>query len=455
MELDRPARPALRAFCCLALLLVQAGCQYHATEPRPAAAQPPQHEQAPPDVLAAWVELGPDGPVARVITTAATCPGVTLDGTSRPMQVRARPDPPRFTDLVCELSIPHGTKAADLAGRVLALPRPNPRRIVVIGDTGCRLRGKDVPQSCDDPHAWSFATLAATVAKSPPDLVVHVGDYLYREEACPSGDAGCAGSPWGDDTPAWQADFFTPAQSLLAAAPWVVTRGNHERCSRGGDGWFRYLEPRPSGAGCARYTPPYAVDLGDLRLLAFDSSSASDRRAEPEQLAALRPQFAALADLASGETWFVTHRPIWGVGHKGFGLLEDGDDPGPEPPGPPEELFVTNPTLQAASRNALPAAVKLVLSGHIHLFELVSFAQRRAPQIVVGDSGTELDPLVVKDLRGQRIAGIPVAHAKAVKRFGYLTIERNVAGQSATLRGVGGELLLSCTQRGLAASCGD
>ena len=69
-----------------------------------------------------------------------------------------------------------------------------------------------------------------------PDLVVHVGDYHYRENACPAGDAGCSTSPWGYGWDAWDADFFTPAKRLLAVAPWIVVRGNHESCDRAGQG---------------------------------------------------------------------------------------------------------------------------------------------------------------------------------------------------------------------------
>jgi hypothetical protein len=34
---------------------------------------------------------------------------------------------------------------------VLPLPKPNPRRIVILGDTGCRLRIGDPWQACSDP----------------------------------------------------------------------------------------------------------------------------------------------------------------------------------------------------------------------------------------------------------------------------------------------------------------
>jgi len=61
--------------------------------------------------------------------------------------------------------------------------------------------------------------LAASVAAAKPDLVIHVGDYLYRESACPPRDSGCARSPHGDDWPTWTADFFAPAAPALLAAP--------------------------------------------------------------------------------------------------------------------------------------------------------------------------------------------------------------------------------------------
>ena len=60
---------------------------------------------------------------------------------------------------------------------------------------------------------------------------------------------GCAGSPYGDNWAVWQKDFFDPAAPLLAAAPWVLVRGNHELCSRGGHGWFRLLDPHPGCGG--------------------------------------------------------------------------------------------------------------------------------------------------------------------------------------------------------------
>ena len=81
--------------------------------------------------------------------------------------------------------------------------RPIIKRIVVIGDTGCRLKGTFV-QDCNDPVKWPFATVARLAAARHPDLVIHVGDYHYRETPCPADRAGCAGSPYGDNWAVWQ-----------------------------------------------------------------------------------------------------------------------------------------------------------------------------------------------------------------------------------------------------------
>ncbi len=142
------------------------------------------------------------------------------------------------------------------------MPVLHPQRILVLGDTGCRIKGASL-QACNDPAQWPFPQLAAAAASLKPDLVIHVGDYLYRESACPAGNQGCAGSPWGDNWTTWQADFFTPAAPLLAAAPIVLARGNHEDCKRAGPGWTRLQGPaafdRPHLARCISRSIPWIL----------------------------------------------------------------------------------------------------------------------------------------------------------------------------------------------------
>jgi len=177
---------------------------------------------------------------------------------------------------------------------------PQVKRIVVIGDTGCRLEGRAV-QDCRSPAAWPFAAIAAHAAAHRPDLVIHLGDYYYRVSGCPAGRAGCAGSPHGDNWASWKADFFDPAAPLLGAAPWIVVRGNHELCRRGGRGWFRLLDPRPARGDCSEHTDPYRLSIGGLDLLVFDSADADDFLAPPDKVAAYAAQLAHAPYLTGNE----------------------------------------------------------------------------------------------------------------------------------------------------------
>ena len=201
------------------------------------------------------MQTGPEGSViARVISLKERCPDIVLDGVRVQMSVRSEPSE-QFPVLVCETEVPGGTESARVGGRDLKLPKQNSTKIVIIGDTGCRLETGDPPQSCNDPQAWPFEKVARTAASLEPDLVIHVGDYLYREDACPEGDTGCEGSPFGDNFATWDADFFRPADSLLRNAPWVFSRGNHEECSRAGPGWFNFLDPNPPFPECEEFYP--------------------------------------------------------------------------------------------------------------------------------------------------------------------------------------------------------
>jgi len=145
----------------LLLALALAGC---ATMPSPAPVLP----------VYAYVLLGPEGrAVARVLTAAAECPSLDVDGRGLPMSVRAAPAtlPLRpgqlkasaFPVRVCEAMMPPGAQRARIGDRALPLPKAVPQRIVVIGDTGCRLFAyEQAYQRCNDPAQWPFATVAAS-----------------------------------------------------------------------------------------------------------------------------------------------------------------------------------------------------------------------------------------------------------------------------------------------------
>src|SRR5580658_4492352 len=209
----------------------------------------------------AWVELGASGALARIIVNRPQdCPAIQIDGQRSTMALR-EPVPDGLRP-ACEFAIPTGAQSASVEGQALVLPRLNPSHIVVFGDTGCRIKGDRV-QDCNDPAKWPFQTVATQAAAEKPQLMIHVGDYLYRESPCPAGsESECGGTAAGDNWEAWKADFFTPAAKLLAAVPWAFSRRNHETCDRSWRGWFYYLDPRPWKAVCERYSQPYLITLG-------------------------------------------------------------------------------------------------------------------------------------------------------------------------------------------------
>jgi len=387
-------------------------------------------------IISSWVQVGPNGiTIARVITQRDNCPEIRLNGVSVQMEVRHSPDGD-FPVLVCEIIIPQGTIIASVEGRVLKLPVENPKRLVVIADTGCRLQTSFVPQSCNDPRAWPFKLIAKTAASFNPDLVVHVGDYYYREDPCPPGDMGCEGSPFGDNYASWDADFFSPANKLLRAAPWVFTRGNHEVCSQGGKGWFTFLDPNPPIEDCQEFTPPYVIDIGSVNLLMLDSSAAEDNSAPQDLVGVYAKQINTLENVSGDNAWFITHHPFWGIG----------EDSG--------ELYFINDTLQAASGNMLTGGINLVLSAHIHLFEMLTFEGSRQPQFIIGLSGTELNPPVTVPLAGVNIGGATVAEGFVLNnQFGFALMELHGDVWHVSIRGVVGEELLTCEIDGDLATC--
>ena len=441
------------------LMLALAGC---ATVAPPAPASPEY----------AYVLLGPDArAVARVITSAAACPSIDIDGQRAPMSERAAPAtlPLRpgqlkasaFPVRVCEATLPAGAQRARIGDRRLPLPKADPQRIVLIGDTGCRLFAfEHAYQRCNDPAQWPFAAVAASAAAANPDLVIHVGDYHYRESACPPTQPGCAGSPWGYGFDAWEADFFAPARVLLEQAPWIVVRGNHELCSRAGQGWWRLLDPRPLAArqdcvgtaddGAGNYSAPYAVPLGGVgRVVVFDSSNAGNTpiavdgptyRTYKAQLAqALTP------DAPVGGTLFAVHHPP-------LAFAANNDRPGSPYPG----NSALQATLSPLFGDALfPPAVGTVVSGHIHAFEAVTFSSGQPPQFIFGDGGTAADaPLPEPFPAGLTpAAGAVVAELRYTNRFGFATLDRAPGGWTLHAYGVTGTAMTTCTLRGRDAAC--
>jgi Calcineurin-like phosphoesterase len=385
--------------------------------------------------LAAWVQFaGPAGEtsVRAIVPAQESCPELRADGARLEMEVRAGPEtlfadddavPKKHADfpvITCEAAPPRNAASLTLDGSQLPAPAREVKRIVIVGDTGCRIKGKKT-QDCNKERKWPYRTIARLAADAEPDLVIHVGDYLYREKPCDGAD-DCPPSVTGYGWDVWREDFFKPSKRLFAAAPWIMVRGNHETCKRAAEGWFRFLAgPRPGGSRCPRTMPSSFVRLGSIGFLAVDSAevaNASEGKAGDDDddeeegdggdgaagdlQEKLRENYEAIKSRISGPTWLLTHAP--------FNAVRIGKAS--------KQTEVDNTILQEALGSRLPADIKMVVSGHIHLFEALTFADGRPPQLVVGTGG-------VKHAKEPTHLGkfddLPMAHRPLILRsFGYM-----------------------------------
>jgi hypothetical protein len=193
------------------------------------------------------------------------------------------------------------------------------------------------------------------------DVIVHVGDYHYREAPCPADQPGCAKSVSGYNWDAWLQDYFTPIAPALATTPFIHVRGNHELCDRAGEGWFRYLETRPWQEKCVDQMPPYSVTMGDHRWVVFDSADEAN----------ITPSAKDPILKDKKPTWVFTHRPV----------ITPDEDPVKEKARAP---------MVSAVRD-IPGLTAL-FAGHWHVLSLDQFSGKSPLELVVGNGGTQMDP---------------------------------------------------------------
>lgn len=77
---------------------------------------------------------------------------------------------------VCGMQIPIATRSASVNGTELAVGSATMPRIVVLGDTGCRVKGTDI-QSCTGKNGripWKFPDIVRAIDQQNPDLFIHV-----------------------------------------------------------------------------------------------------------------------------------------------------------------------------------------------------------------------------------------------------------------------------------------
>lgn len=361
------------------------------------------HAQTSETTIAAWVQYTMEGVEARAVVSG-DCPDISVDGSTYSMAVRATPTADH-NDTVCTFIIDEGVKNVSLGEQKLPVPKLKPKNILVVGDTGCRVSsGHGLYQACNNSSEWPFSRLAKSAAAMEPELIIYTGDYIYREAACPEGNSGCAGTPYGDNQATWIADWLTPAKPLHQAAPFIFTRGNHEVCSRAGLGWFRYLDAGIFDGECHLNSAPWIADIGHRNVVVMDTANLTDADGNPltDRFAA---ELLAIAYAINKDSWLMTHRPFWGYGGD--------DDTG--------ELTVQTDILQqAVAEVGLPEQISLLMSAHIHLAQLLGFESNdRPPQLVIGNGGTQLvsevDPI-------SEIDGVDIKAQMVLNQFGYAIV---------------------------------
>lgn len=332
--------------------------------------------------LYSWTQYNDTGGLSAraIIKAKGTCPSLSFDGgAAAPMTLRSKGSDADtvlkdFKDIaVCQMTVPSGTKSILLNGTTTLPARvSDPQTMIVLGDTGCRVASFDV-QNCKEADEWTYPDIAAKSAKVASDVILHVGDYHYREKCIfrmgckwQNVDPDTVGYTWA----AWEADFFKPSVPLFAKAPFIFTRGNHEDCRRAFRGWYYLIAPSDTYDQCARNTAPYAVEFDSFQVMVMDTSDS--RRLDQTHFTGEFQTIFKNAKAAGKPSWLMTHVPIMGL--NGGGRVSD--------------WTLIN---AAGSAGGFPQEITANFAGHVHLFEKLSFTNGSPPQMVFGAGGTDLD----------------------------------------------------------------
>ena len=92
----------------------------------------------------------------------------------------------------------------------------------------------------------------------------------------------------------------------------------------------------------------------------------------------------------------------------------------------------------------LPRDIQMIVSGHVHTFEALSFRDinpPRPPQLVVGTGGVKL---AKKPNKPDNISGAPVNKALILKEFGYIVWDREGTNWSGELFSEDGAQIARC-----------
>jgi hypothetical protein len=426
-----------------------------------------------------------------VIKPNLTCPSVYNTTSKVSKSMITRDNPSHFSVMVCEAVIEFEQNYQLLFADVavdLPVAKSNVSHIQVFGDTGCKTADCALGLPAEP-----FKSLADSAITNKPDVVLHMGDFNYRgtggkvsfsmkddkdtltqqtQYTYDAGDGTGKSAHCGQNAPFysqaadnanrpdtwqyWHDDLFKSAAKLMAAAPWIVVRGNHELCSRAGPGYFYFLDPHSNlVAGQSQLScpvvdvtqgamvntlqvPNYTVSFDTLDVAVIDSANACDSYTNSSYKEVYKKVFGDLnASVNSNkkDTWLITHRPIWAVeqynAKTGTGCSDD-------------NLFgcinqMMQKAIAAQPSKALAKDIKLVLTGHMHKFESVTFANAsHPPNIIVGSSGVQLYGVAPVKPTKVTINGLTanvlttnehvIKEDRAYAAFGYLNLKLDGKG---------------------------
>ena len=328
------------------------------------------------------------------------------------------------------------------------------KRIAIIGDTGCRVSelGR---QKCYDSNAWPFEKISDLAAAHKPDLIIHLGDYLYKTIPCPFTKELCY-KHYGDNQGNWTEEFFTPARNLLNTAPWIFVRGNHEKCDYRlacGHGFSRMLSAS-SVPKCTKDSHMYNINTEYINFIVVDVAYIKNHRnfletlekvmfiarsirswenvkdfyhiarkllIKPENsdyMISLQKKFSEIDKFIEKgkQNWLLLHVPIFRLhGH----LASQFDN----------KYYIKY------GIDRLPDSIDAIFSGDTHSFQVLKFKGNRRTQFIVGNGGSSLyiNSLDSKAYIGKKVFDNIFEEVKIMNEFGFAIANLNESDNTWSL----------------------
>jgi len=318
-------------------------------------------------ILYTWSQIIPENKLSiRAIIDNNMCPIAYVDNKEVEMLSRSSIN---NTETVCELIVETNAQNISIDNIKVPVLAEKISKIAFIGDTGCRINML-FQQECNSIDSWPLKKNLNSIAFHKPDLIIHVGDYHYRQTKCRNTKK--CGDIYGYSKEAWYADWFEPAKDILTQSPFLFVRGNHESCNRAYEGWFRYLDSYPFfPQKCEDLISSWFLDTGPMKFFIFDSSSGEEIFTTQSTIEDFEREFDKL--IQDKPAWFLTHKPLWRSPKKEFLTLKSHG----------------NLTQIEAFGDKFLSNVTTIISGHIHIAQIL-LMDNVPDQIIVGNGGALL-----------------------------------------------------------------